>query len=525
MKKIFFYPCLFILVLLYAVKFNDVDFDFWARIAVGKMFFQTGNVLPFDIFSYTITKPWIDHEWGSGVIFYFFLDHFGDAGLIGLKTALMFTIMFLISQIIKLQNPKPDAHLNILFYLFVILGAFYGICHTIRCQLFTFTFFTLWIYALERVRRGETRLLWILPATMLVWANLHGGFVAGIGLLLMYGVGEFLNRKPCLKYFLTVIPVSLVTLINPYGIKYLQYIIFATTMDRSNIGEWQMTDLFTSWNKWYSLKIIILIAIIGIIFYFVKNRPKFHEIDKVRFIILGVTSYLAISHIKHQAFFVITAASFFYHNFYGIFQEAGNFLKVKKGEIVYKILNGLDLAKNAVIYTLIIISGILFIKFQPIFVNLAINKFPVGSVEFVRQNNLKGNTLTVFEWGSYAAWKLYPNCLIALDGRYEEVYPEKTFLYVGFLMSYLNSPEHNIRWDYVLDKYHTDIIIIGTQSEKKKQAYKALTEKPEWKMVYEDLISAVFIRKKDFKDNYIKPKLYPHKVIKEKYYNNVDFLF
>ena len=175
LRKYFFYPALFILCWVYAVRFNDIDYDLMARLAVGKLFLQTGGVINHDIFSYTVTKLWTDHEWGSGVIFYFLADKFGDIGLMALKITLMFTVLFLITRIIGLQNPKPDAHKNILFYFLVILATFGGICQTVRCQMFTFTFFTLWIYILERVRRGEIRLLWIMPVTMLIWANLQIG--------------------------------------------------------------------------------------------------------------------------------------------------------------------------------------------------------------------------------------------------------------------------------------------------------------------------------------------------------------
>ncbi len=511
LRKYLFYPSLFILCWVYAVKFNDADYDFWARIAAGKMFLQTGSVLPNDIFSYTLTKQWIDHEWGSGVIFWYLADTFGDMGLIALKIALMFSIMWLISRIIELHNPKPDTHRNILFYFLIILATFFGIGHTVRCQLFTFTLFTLWIYTLERVRLGETRLLWILPVTIVIWANLHGGFVAGLGLLFIYGLGEFLNKKPYKQYFIAMLPTALVTLINPYGFKYLQYIFYATTMDRSNIiTEWMKTDLFASWWSWYALKITLLIYFTSVIFYFIKKRPSFEQVDKVKFLLLGITLYLALNHIKHQAFFVISAACFLYHDFYAIF-----------GEKIPRLLN---VAKDAALYFIIIGAGILLMVFNPILVTVPLNKFPVCSVEFIRQNNIKGNVLSVFHWGSYIAWKLYPDCHIALDGRFEEVYPEETFYLVSMLISHSNKPEKGIYWDKVLKIYHTDIIIAAKSSKNEKKTYNALKESKDWKIVFEGPISAVFVRKELAKDDYKKPVIDYGKILEEKYETKMEFM-
>lgn len=523
LTRVFFYPALFMMCWVYAMKFSSVDYDLMARLAVGKMFAQTGNVLPYDVFSYTVTTPWVDHEWFSSVIFYFLGNNWGDKGLLILKVTLIFTIFFLISRIIKLQNPQPDAHKNILFYFLLMIALYTTICHSIRCQLITFTLFALWLYTLERVRRGETRLLWIMPATMLFWANCHGGLVAGIGLLFMYGVGEFLNRKPCLKYFLTLIPTGLVTLINPYGFRYLTFVFMATTMKRTYITEWAKTNLMGTWSQWYGLKLIVLATIAGIVFNIIKNRKNLWELDKVKYIVAGVTLYLALSHIKLQAFFLIVVAAFFYHDFYGILSWIGNCIVQKTGKIGEKVLLFLAVYKNSVVYAVMIIGGILLMQYTPPLIALSPTKLPVGAVEYVREHNIKGNLLTVFHWGSYAAWKLYPDCFIALDGRYEEVYPMRVFSDVLGFLSYKNVPKRNIKWDDAINKYHTDLIIMGIGNDNEKKAFDALLKTNNWKLLYKDKISALFVRKdypiepQKFLFNPVTPNL-------DKYKTKLDFL-
>jgi hypothetical protein len=51
-----------------------------------------------------------------------------------------------------------------------------------RAQIFTYLFFSIWIYLLEghRLRGGGWRLV-IISCTAPLWANLHGGFLAGFG--------------------------------------------------------------------------------------------------------------------------------------------------------------------------------------------------------------------------------------------------------------------------------------------------------------------------------------------------------
>jgi hypothetical protein len=507
----------------YAVNFHDLDYDLWARMAVGQIFLETGGILHNDIFSYTPTKEWIDHEWGSGIIFWILASKFGDIGLVLLKVLLFFTTLLLITKIIKLQNPKPDRHLNIIFYFFVILAGFFGLCHTVRCQLFTFIFFTLWIYVLERVRRGENRLLWIIPATMLIWANFHGGFVSGFGLLVMYGVGEFLNKKPWKKYFLIGIPAGLITLINPWGFKYIQYILYATTMNRGGIREWLHTNLFSSWKDWYAFKIILAIGLISTAYYFIKNRPKFRDIDKVKFIILGTTLYLGLSHIKLQSFFVISTACFLYHDFYNILEDTSRVIISKIQGYSEKILKIIGLVKETFVYLFIILAGGLLMINNPIITSTPMNKYPIGSVEFIKQNKLKGNLLSEFHWGSYIAWKLYPECFIAIDGRYEELYPDSTFFEVGAFINGINFPKLNLSWDTILKKYHTDIIISSKDNDDTKKGFETVKSSKDWELVYEDKISGVFLRTDRFKRKYRMPDLNPKKIQEEKFLTNINF--
>src|SRR5512142_1078422 len=84
---------LLLLVVIYVLTFftNIPDYDLWARLAVVSIFFQTGHVLRHDVFSYLPTKElWVDHEWGSGVVFYFFTKSFGNTGVFILKGLLIY---------------------------------------------------------------------------------------------------------------------------------------------------------------------------------------------------------------------------------------------------------------------------------------------------------------------------------------------------------------------------------------------------------------------------------------------------
>lgn len=94
---ILFYISLFLYVSALSVAAKVIDFDFWARIVVGKTFFQTGKLLSFDFQSFGPTREWFDHEWGASLIFYSVLDKFGDWGILLFKTIILFLVFFIIT--------------------------------------------------------------------------------------------------------------------------------------------------------------------------------------------------------------------------------------------------------------------------------------------------------------------------------------------------------------------------------------------------------------------------------------------
>lgn len=154
-----------------------------------------------------------------------------------------------------------------------------------------------------------------------------GGVVSGLGLIGMYALGEFLNKKSYLKYIYTLIVSLLTLIINPWGYKYIQFLFMANTMQRPYIIEWW--GLFS---KYYFLKQIKFklfmfasIAIECITIYknikLQKIKTWYEKADKVKYIILLATLYLSISHVKLLPFFAIATICFVYEDFYNLIKN------------------------------------------------------------------------------------------------------------------------------------------------------------------------------------------------------------
>lgn len=486
-KAIVFYIIFFLFILGFSTTASNYDLDLWARLIAGMGFVQTGQVLRHDFLSYTPTHIWYDHEWGSGVIFYLVKQLFGVAGFLFLQAALVFLIFFTISKVIKLRGTTTTTPYNFLFYYFSFMAFSYIADMPVRCQLFSFLFFAVFLYILESARNGKPKLLWILPPLMLVWNNLHGGCVVGLGLIVLYIIGEFLNRKPFRNYIYALLGTLAVLPINPWGLSYLDFLFKANTMNRSMIMEWQslLSKNAVITNISFNFKLFALVLLFFEADLIVKQIfAKNFKFDATKILVILTTLFFAIWHVKLIPFAVISLACFLYDDFYTIFNT-----------LTKNFLDKIAVAKDSIIYVLIIIFFLSSIKANGFGPYLNVFRFPLRPVEFVKINNLKGDILEDFSSGSYISYKLYPNNKIFMDGRYEEVYnPELLSLYNDFCIA---SPN----WDKLLKLYPPDIIILY----KKYHGFDKVKADRNWKLVFDDGVSGVFVKAKDAKKHYEQP--------------------
>lgn len=496
LNKIIFYCALALFCLMMSFANNIPDNDLWARLIVGNHFWTEFKILTQDFLSYTPTHFWYDHEWGSSVIFSAFFKAYGEIGLVILKAILIFIILSLMLLTIQVRKSKSTTPYNILYYVACFFAMYQIFAPTVRCHLFTFAFFTFWLFALENVRQGNKKWLFYLPFIMILWNNIHGGCVSGLGLLAIYAVGEYLNKKPCKDYILAFVFSCFATFINPYGPGYVKFLMKATTMERPLITEWMGTFSKIYLTEYIKFKIFMLLAFITVISNLIREKFNYQKADKTKIILIIVTAVLAIKHIKHQPFFVITSAIFLYDDFYRMFNllidKIRNILKINSEKFIKKFV----ITKETLVYSVIFFITLMALPAMNKTIIMSNVTYPIYTIEFVQKNKIKGNLFINFHYGSYAAYKLYPDNLIVMDGRYEEVYYDD--LLTEMKDFHLARTDN---WDSIIKKYKTDVIII----EKKYPAYKKLLAKTEWEEVFGDKKFAVFVPADTVKNSYVYP--------------------
>jgi len=503
-----FYLALFGLILIFGSIDCSIDYDFWARLIVGKSYFQTGTLFNNDFYSYGTTHEFIDHEWGSSLIFYLIQNNFGDIGLYIFKSLIIFLTFFTIIKIIRLEDKNIKLHF--LFFFFIIQSICYNIFPTIRCQTFSFLLFAIYLYILKKASvKKNYKILWCIPFLNIIWTNLHGGFAVGLIILFLYTLGEFLNKKEYKPFLIVFIASLLTTLINPYGIKYIYFIFDALNLNRTHITEWK-SAFFTKGYSLYLIKFKLLFySFLGIYFYSLYKNLKimnfkgyYQKIDKSKYLILLFTILISLKSLRFHVFFSYAMLAFCYVDFYKIFNK--------------KLNPKIDNLKEIILAVLILISTISHLytyKFTNI---VSRGKYPIYCTEFIKLNNLKGNVLTVFHTGSYVAYKLYPNNHVYMDGRYEEVYDTELINYMADFFLAKTKEE----CDKFLNKFHTDILIM----DKNYPVYKILKENPKWFSPLENDNYILFLPIKLKNQKFVQPTQDENYYNKEKFETNINWL-
>ncbi len=455
------------------------DPDLWGYLAFGRTLWESGYFPYRDVFSYVPTKElWVYHEWLTGVLFYPVYKWTGEAGLQALRYATIIMTVGLVFLAAVKRGSKPMPAMIILFLSANALTYGYS---PVRAQVFTYLFFALSIYILERCRKEQTfTMLWWLPPVYLIWCNVHGGFPAGLGILVLYAIGERLSGRRALPYVLILIVSSMATLINPYGIDYWLYTMNAVSMPRQDIIEWMSLPTAMMSGKFMGAGVLFIsFFLLSVLLIIRHGRHNFTDI-----LVLAVTAYLGFRHIRHSIFFFLAFGAY-------IPVILSDFLNSLKPEAEknrgWPFITRYSLTFVTVLFVFLTLSS--FAKFM-ITPSLSILTprpyYPVGALQWISANQWKGNILPHFDWGEFILWHCYPDSRIGMDGRFETVYKKNDHeKYFNFLLG-------RDDWSRFLEKYPHDMVLIRPNT----QTDILMRRLPDWQPAYEDTDCVIFLRKK-----------------------------
>jgi len=484
------------------------DSDIWLHLKTGEYIWQNKLVPEQDIFSFTFpSKPWVDHEPLFQFISYLIYNHANADGLIAFSCYVIFLSFFVL---FIMAHRKLNSYFETALLLFAA-GLASANRFNIRPDIFSVLFFCIYLYLLMFYINKKA--IWFLIPAQMLWVNFHGYFFLGPLTVAFFILAESIRRyspwlpwgwrkefpltDPAFKRLKIIFALSAVSsLINPSWIKGAIYplhvskdILFGKALVFFNhICELQPTFNIKnySWGYYYLLVFLCLGCLI-----LNFKRLKIIEIFLALFFFLFALAQRNIVFFVAAAFFILPrylagGLSFIWCKL--------KVEKAKPGAAYYFIHSCLILAFLVWIWLKINRESLeCFYNFDTkMFVSTHIGilekHYPKEAVDFVLANKISGNMFNDFNSGAYLIGRSYPDRRVFIDGR-TEFYGDK------FFKQYQDAVSGNeTAFKALEEKYNISAVFLVDTSAGFPGLARVLIDKPEWRLVFFDELSAVFLK-------------------------------
>lgn len=200
---------------------------------VGERMLESGRVITTDPFSFTFkNQPWIAQQWLAECAMALVHRAAGlDGLLLGAVTLLAATFAWLYGRLRRAGLAMPVA---VLLLMLVLAASSYHFHPRPHLATIALTAWSLGLLADVEAGRRAQRWLLVLPPLMILWANLHGGALAGV-LSTMLVLAAWMiagrlrrvkrfSKPPCISPVLGIAVAGLCglsMLVNPFGVELL----------------------------------------------------------------------------------------------------------------------------------------------------------------------------------------------------------------------------------------------------------------------------------------------------------------
>jgi len=476
------------------------------HIRTGQQILSTRAIPRVDPFSASMAgKSWFAWEWLYDVTVGW-LDRI--AGLNGVVWLTAYVIAAVFAWLFRLLVIRGT---NFFFALFLTLLALSAstIHFLARPHVWSWLFTLAWFWILDSSERNSLlgihdrrdRSLWLLPVLMMIWANVHGGFLLGFVLLgifwlsalwiLITPIGSWIIGNVRYGFDLESIAVRLAagkrlrrltwigvasvlaSLVNPYGWRlYLHiysYLTDSFLMD--HIDEFQSPNFHGIAQKCFLVLLLIAVAVLS-------WRGRQLRLSNVFAALFAVYAGLTAS--RNLPISAILLAMIV-----GPLVPAigiGNRFAKEKSAIESGLKKHLWPSIAVVATFVIAILGGKVDTDQIMNAHFGPKRMPVEAVNYLQAHDVAGPVLAPDYWGGYLIYRLYPRVRVVVDDRHDFYGPE-------FLKSYVRMIHVEQGWQDFLREHQPRCILLPRNSA----LANILLETNGWKVVYTDGLSTAYV--------------------------------
>ena len=465
------------------------------HIRAGQQIRATHAIPRTDPFSSTMQgKPWFAWEWLYDAVVGQLDSWCGLNGVVWF-TAVVIASVFACTLRLLLAR---GANLLISFILLLLTIASSMIHFLARPHVLSWLFAVAWFWILDSTERHSfqgqtsgTRRLWFLPLSMLVWVNLHGGFLFGFALLALFWLGslwswfsakqnrieESFARLAAIGRIRTLTWIGILSaaasLVNPYGWKLYGHIYayLSNSFLMSHIEEFQSPNFHGLSQRCFLLLLLTTVAAVA-------ARGRKLRTSEILLLLFAIYSGLYASrNIPVSSILLVLIAGPLLPAI-----DLAGFIR-RMSAVDSKLRGHLWPVIATVITILIAFNGGRVGSMQWMDAHFDARRMPVAAVDKLQQIPLDGPVLAPDYWGGYLIYRLYPGMQVVMDDRHD-LYGEV------ILKSYLKMVHVEPGWNEFLDQRFISTVVLPTKSP----LAVVLAQTRGWYVAYTDEVATTFLR-------------------------------
>jgi hypothetical protein len=469
----------------------------------GQMMLQTHSITRVDSFSATMNgQPWFAWEWLYDVLIAAIHHVFGLNGVVFYSAAIMAATFVLVFHV----TVRRGGSLPVTFFLLVLSMGASAVHFLARPHVLSWLLTVIWFELLDSAATGaseKAQRLFLLPVLMVLWVNLHGGFLLGFALLAVYLIGgtvEFFTDRErrgatgrWLKRLGRVAVLSLLaSFINPYGYN-LHLHIYRYLSDRflmNHVTEFLSPDFHGVAQQCFAALLLVTIAVLAS----ARRKP-----GPSRLLVILLAAYSGLYASRNlpvsSMLLTLTLAPLLSETV----EKAGENVEIAAWlrSLLSRVHSfGIRMEKMEARFQGHFWLVIVFIlgmwaclhggrlgSVQLLNAYFDDKRFPVEAAQVIADREVREPIFCPDQWGGYLIYRLHPQTKVLVDDRHD-LYGDQ------FFKDYLRVVFVQPDWNKVLDEKHVNWILV----QKDSSLGTILEQTAPWKLVHADGTAVLFHR-------------------------------
>jgi hypothetical protein len=375
--------------------------DLAYHVKVGELMVAEHALPRTDAFAWTTAgRPWLDQNWGAQLLLYG-IWRLGGFPLVAVVNALLSVAAW---GLVAAACRRRTANLRVIAGAILIGYVAAVATFSARPQMFSLLLFAAELYLLEAART-RPRVALAIPLLMVLWANLHGAFIVGIGLLVIEVAAAAWRRdRPGVVRHLVVTVASVAALlVNPWGVRVLGYALSLPTsrLITGQVSEWGPTNV-------RQLPGVLILPAIGVLVVALVRAPAPQRVPEqlLRMALLGGLAFWAVRGLAWFGLALPVALCALARPHPPRPAAADRGSAALNGLVLVALAVALVAATPPVQRTL----------FGP---RPELASAPVATADWLAANPQAGRMFNYQRWGSYLEFRLGPRTQVGFDSRVE----------------------------------------------------------------------------------------------------------